>query len=85
LREKSVRSGSFYKIANKLSEISENPISDDHLKRFDFAKKLIAEIQAIPNWPLRVDTALKFLLTSIFVPALAAVFAAILKAKAGTP
>lgn len=85
LREKLLRSESFYKIANELTDILGNPISEDHLKRFDFAKKLIAEVQAIPNWPLRVDTALKFSLTSIFIPTLAGLFSAILKAKTGAP
>lgn len=85
LREKSIRSRSFYKIANELSEIPDNSISEDHLKRFDFAKKLIVEVQSIPNWPLRLDTALKFSMVSIFVPVLAAAITAILKVKAGAP
>lgn len=85
IREKSIRSTSFYKIANELTDIRNDPISEDHLKKFDFARKLIGEVQAIPNWPLRLDTAVKFSLVSIFVPVLAAAITAFLKVKVGAP
>lgn len=85
LREKFLRSQKLYVVANNLARIPEKPLSDDHIKKFDFAKKLIAEVQAIPNWPLRIDTVLKFSFTSIFVPTFVGLVAAILKAKAGAP
>jgi len=56
LDEKAVRSTGFYTVTNELSTIPRNTISEDHLKKFDFARKLISEVEAIPNWPLRIDT-----------------------------
>jgi uncharacterized Tic20 family protein len=83
LREKMLRSHSIYEAANDTAGAPLDAVAEDRVRRFDFAKRLIDEVQAIPNWPLRLDTALKFMLTSILVPALATAVAAVLKAKTG--
>jgi len=85
LKEKKIHSVILYKIANELTNIPHESFSEDHLKKFDFARKLIDEIKAMPNWPLRLDTALKFSLVSIVVPVLAAIITALIKAEAGGP
>jgi hypothetical protein len=85
LREKMLRAAPYYQAANRLAKSLRIKIAEEKLKRFDFSKKMIDEIRAIPNWPLRLDTALKFMATSILFPTIAAALSAILKSRVGGP
>jgi hypothetical protein len=83
LREKSNRASSYLLLANRLAKALEVRLSEPQLKKFEFCKRMIEDIRLMPSWPLRLDTGLKFMITSIVVPILAAVLTAFLKTYAG--
>jgi hypothetical protein len=81
VREKRSRPRRIYAEANQLATAEHPPEADSIHKRMDFLRKILDDIRAIPNWPLRLDTAVKFVVTSLFIPVFAGVLSAILKGK----
>jgi hypothetical protein len=85
MKEKVIRTRELYRLVNIFSKSLESDQPEDMTKKYTFVKTIIDEVRSIPNWPLRVDTALKFTLTSIFIPVIAGTLSAILKANWGAP
>jgi hypothetical protein len=85
MKEKVIRTRGLYHLVNVFSKTAEMDHAEETIRKFTFTKKIIDEVRSIPNWPLRLDTGLKFMLTSIFIPTLAGALSAILKANWGTP
>jgi hypothetical protein len=79
LKEKALRADTYYQSLNNLLAKSVAGQTDEESKRFKFLKRIIEEVRAIPNWPLRLDTAVKFGATSVSIPTLVSAFSAILK------
>lgn len=81
VREKRSRSRRIYVEANQLATAENPPDVDALQKRMDFLRKILEDLRTIPNWPLRLDTAVKFVVTSVFIPIFAGVLSAFLKGK----
>jgi hypothetical protein len=65
--------------ADTVMQRLENELSNFDFKSFRLYKELLADIRAIPSWPVSLDVGVKFLISTILIPTLAAVITAALK------
>lgn len=79
LSEKLAIANQYHNDLNTLVELLSSQWSDSEAKRYDFYKKVLDDIRALPNWPLKLDVTLKLASTTVLSPALAAIISGVLK------
>ena len=54
-------------------------ISDTDLRKFEVYKNLLTDVRAIPSWPISLDVGVKFVISTLLIPTLAAIVTTALK------
>ncbi len=85
VEKKSALADSYGAQADAVMGKLDTEILDADLTKFELYKNLLADVRAIPNWPVSLDVGVKILISTILIPALTAVVSAALKGgKFGT-